>query len=213
MRRTGCASFVAMLVAAGPAAGMASAAGSPVPRPAATAPAARAAVVGLRIPAALPRHGSCRNASLLPSPANDARVAAATLCLIERERETHHLGLLRSNGSLQRIASSQAREMVAGDYFGDDSLSGWTPMQRIEASRYGAGATSVAAAQNIGWGTISLSTPAAMVRGWMLSPPHRKIILTGGYRDAGVGVAPAAPPSLNEGAPGATYTLELAARG
>jgi uncharacterized protein YkwD len=69
------------------------------------------------------------------------------------------------------------------------------------------------AAQNIGWGTAGLATPAAMVRGWMLSPPHRRIMLTGAYRDIGVGVAPAAPASLTQGAPGATYTVEFATRG
>ncbi|MFZ1154650.1 MAG: CAP domain-containing protein [Solirubrobacteraceae bacterium] len=137
----------------------------------------------------------------------------ATLCLIERERRAYHLGLLHSNGSLQRIAASQAKDMVVGDYFGDNSLAGGTPWQRITASQYASGAHSLWAAQNIGWGTDELATPAAMVNGWMLSPPHREIMLTGGYHDVGVGVAPAAPSSLTEGLPGATYTVEFAARG
>ncbi len=140
-------------------------------------------------------------------------MSAATLCLIDRERRVHRRGLLRSNRSLQRIAASQAKEMVIGDYFGDNSRSGWTPIQRIEVSAYASRTHSLAAAQNIGWGTGILATPAAMVRGWMLSPPHRRIMLTSDYRDIGVGIAPAAPPRLTEGLSRATYTVEFAARG
>jgi uncharacterized protein YkwD len=160
----------------------------------------------------LPIHGSCGGSSLRPRAGNVSRVVTATLCLIERERETHHLALLRSNSSLQRIAASQAKDMVAGDYFGDDSLAGGTPWQRITASPYAVGARGLSTAQNIGWGTASLATPAAMVKAWMLSPPHRRIMLTGTYRDIGVGVAPAAPSSLTQGLSGATYTVEFANR-
>jgi uncharacterized protein YkwD len=162
----------------------------------------------------LPVHGSCRGSWLHPSRRNVARVVSATLCLIERERRAYRLGLLRSNRSLQRIASRQAKDMVVGDYFGDNSLTGGTPWQRITTSPYASGARRVSAAQNIGWGTAGLATPAAMVRGWMLSPPHREIVLTAGYRDIGVGVAPAAPSRFTRGSlPGATYTAEFAARG
>jgi uncharacterized protein YkwD len=160
----------------------------------------------------LPAHGLCRDSKLRPTRANMSRVAASTLCLIERERKAYHLGLLRPNRSLQRIAASQAKEMVIGDYFGDNSLAGGTPWQRITTSPYASGARRLAAAQNIGWGTAKLATPAAMVNGWMLSPPHREIMLTGSYRDVGVGVVPAAPASLTGGLPGATYTVEFAAR-
>jgi uncharacterized protein YkwD len=157
--------------------------------------------------------GPCRDTSLRPAPGNTARVASATLCLIERERTAYHLSALRSNDSLKRIASTQAKDMVVGDYFGDDTLGGSTPWQRITSSHYATDARSVSVAQNIGWGTGSLATPAAIVNAWMLSPPHREIMLAGGYRDVGVGVAPAAPSSLNEGKQGATYTVEFAARG
>jgi hypothetical protein len=171
-----------------------------------------ASAAGSRSPTPLPVHGWCSGSSLHPTRANMARVVVATQCLIERERLAFHRGLLHSNGSLRRIAASQAREMVVGDYFGDNSLTGWTPLQRIAKSPYGSRAKGLSTAQNIGWGTAALATPEAMVRGWMLSPPHREIMLTGGYRDVGVGVASAAPVSLTRGAPGATYTVVFAAR-
>ncbi len=156
---------------------------------------------------------TCGNSTLRPTPSNTSRIAAATLCLIEHEREALNLRLLRPNGYLQQIATGQATAMVVGNYFDDNGLSGATPWQRITASPYASGARGLAIAQNIGWGTESLATPAAMVSAWMHSPPHREIVLTAAFRDVGVGVAAATPPSLASGAPGATYTVEFAARG
>lgn len=155
----------------------------------------------------------CRDTGLSPTRKDIARITAATLCLIDQERVAYRLGTLHSNSSLQQIATGQAKAMVLGNYFGDDTPTGTTPWQRITASPYGLGAHSVAAAQNIGWGTQRMATPAGMVSIWMHSPPHRQIVLTGGYRDIGIGVAPAAPTSLTKGAQGATYTVEFAVRG
>jgi uncharacterized protein YkwD len=155
---------------------------------------------------------ACKDTSLQPTHANLARVTTATLCLIEQERLAYRVEQLHSNSSLRRIGSKQASEMVIGDYFGDDSLSGWTPIQRIEASAYATRARSLSAGQNIGWGDGALATPAAMVHAWMLSPPHREIMLSGGYRDIGVGIAPAAPQRSTDGLPGATYAVEFASR-
>jgi uncharacterized protein YkwD len=156
---------------------------------------------------------ACGDTSLQPTRANLTRVTAATLCLIEHERLAYRLEPLHSNSSLRHIGTKQASEMVIGEYFGDDSLSGWTPMQRIEDSAYAARARSLSAGQNIGWGSGALATPAAMVRAWMLSPPHREIKLSGDYRDIGVGIAPAAPQKSTDGLPGATYAVEFASRG
>jgi uncharacterized protein YkwD len=161
---------------------------------------------------AAPARLTCGGAYLQPTRANLSQVTAATRCLIEREREARRVPLLHSNGSLQRVATSQAKEMVIGDYFGDNSMSGTTPIQRIEVSAYASRTRHLLVAQNIGWGTGGLATPAAMVHGWMLSPPHRRIMLTGSYRDIGVGIAPSAPPRLRDGLPGATYTVEFALR-
>ena len=166
------------------------------------------AAVMLFAPSAL----ACTGANLQPTRTNLGRATVATLCLIEHERLAYRLKPLHSNSSLRHIGTKQASEMVIGDYFGDDSLSGWTPMQRIEASAYATRTRSLAAGQNIGWGSGALATPAAMVHAWMLSPPHREIMLSGGYRDVGVGIAPAAPERSTDGLPGATYVVEFASR-
>ena len=154
----------------------------------------------------------CSGASLRPTRSDLAAIDRATACLIDRERSAAHVGALRANPSLQRVAAKQSREMVLGDYFGDDSRSGETPLQRIVATRYLREAAQVSTAQNIGWGTDAQATPAAMVAAWMNSPPHREILLTEEFRDVGVGVSPAAPAALAAGRPGATYTVEFGAR-
>lgn len=155
---------------------------------------------------------SCPNADLQPTRSNLAAIDAATFCLIEQVRVAHHLQPLRFNEPLQSVAAGQARDMVAGNYFGDNSISGLTPMQRILATPYPSHAKRVNSAQNIGWATGPLATPAAMVAAWMHSPPHRAIILTAHFRDVGIGVTPAAPSSLAQGLGGATYTLEFGQR-
>ncbi len=159
------------------------------------------------------RVARCVGAYARPTRKTLARALAATLCLIEHERSAHHARTLRLSGYLQRMAGGQASDMVRGDYFGDNSLTGRTPWQRIIGSRYGHGARRLAAGQNIGWGTGGLSTPAAMVAQWMRSAPHREIMLSGEYREIGVGIAPAVPRRLAGGRRGATYAVVFAARG
>lgn len=154
----------------------------------------------------------CANAQLQPTAGDLAQINAATLCLIDQVRTAYHLRPLRFSPPLQSVAVGQARDMVIGDYFGDESLSGRTPLQRILATGYPGHAWRLSTAQNIGWATGPLATPAEMVQAWMHSPPHRKIMLTPSYHDIGVGVAPAAPSSLSQGLAGATYTIEFGVR-
>jgi len=154
----------------------------------------------------------CQNVNLIPSGSNLASIDSATLCLMNRVRSLRHLAPLRWNPQLQRVATGQAADMVLGDYFGDNSRSGQTPLARILASRYPDGAVRLYTAQNIGWGTGAGGTPAGMLRAWMLSPPHRKIILTRDFRDVGIGVTPAVPAAIDRGIGGATYTVEFGVR-
>ncbi|MFI4990668.1 MAG: CAP domain-containing protein [Solirubrobacterales bacterium] len=158
---------------------------------------------------------TCTGEDSSPNGRNAALVDAATLCLMNEIRAAHHLLPLRPNASLGRIASGQAGDMVRGHYFGDQSISGQSPFARIMASSYVAHQASrlhLHAAQNIGWGTGHTATPAGIVKAWMESPPHRAIILTAGYRDAGVGVAPTVPSGFSGQWHGGTYAAELGTR-
>jgi uncharacterized protein YkwD len=156
----------------------------------------------------------CRGGNLAPDGKNSAIIDAATMCLMNQVRLAHHLRPLRQNRALAQVATGQARDMVRGDYFGDQSLSGKSPLARIMATGYPVHAANIRllTAQNIGWGTGPNATPVGIVRAWMQSPPHRRIILTGAYRDAGVGVAPDVPSALGAGWLGGTYAVEFGAR-
>lgn len=154
---------------------------------------------------------SCRGARLRPMRSTVAKDAGATLCLINQVRRAHRLKPFQANPILSAIASGQSHDMLVGGYFGDDSLAGQTPMQRVETSAYARGAQRISVGQNIAWGQAGGSTPAAIVAAWLRSGPHREILLSAAYRDIGVGISLGAPGRCAPGA-GAIYTLDLATR-
>ena len=115
-----------------------------------------------------------------------------------------------SEGALHYlVARGQSGDMVRGNYFADHSLTGRTPLERIVPALEPARVAR--SGQNIGCGSGEASTAAGMVRAWMHSPPHRRIILTAVYTQAGVGVAPSLPAVLGLGTSGGTYTLDVTA--
>jgi uncharacterized protein YkwD len=155
---------------------------------------------------------SCRGTDLAPVAENSASIAAATLCLIDRIRAAWHLGPVRANAALRAVAASQVRSMVRWNYFSDVRPSGLTPMALIAATGYRAHASSVSVAQNIAWGMGSEASPERIVAAWMASPPHRRVILTRSFRDAGVAAIPSLPSSIGHGSYGATYAIEFGVR-
>lgn len=158
-----------------------------------------------RIPAS-----SCQSTELTPTPDDIALIDAATLCLVNQERARNGESALQPNAALERAAQSHSEEMVAEDYFGHVAPDGLTPLARAQADGY---ITSADAGydfgENIAWGTLSLSTPSAIVAAWIASPEHLANILYAPYRDTGIGVVAAAPASLVEGQAGAVYSQEF----
>lgn len=152
----------------------------------------------------------CENTQLTPEPANLEAARAAVLCLINRERAQNGEVPLTVDSRLQFAAEDHARELVSADYFAHVSPSGVTPVDRIRATGYIPGPEfGYIIGENLAWGTLSLSTPQAIVEAWMASPDHRANILETRYVDTGIGIAPAVPASLSGGSPGATYAQEF----
>jgi uncharacterized protein YkwD len=172
------------------------------------------AAAGANGPPASDSAAPCPGADVAPSGHNAALVDAATLCLMNQLRVARGMHPLRLNRALARIASGQASDMVRGHYFADQSLSGLSPLSRIMASGYVAHpvAGRLLTAQNIGFGTGPNATPAGIVHAWMLSPPHREIMLTPAYRDAGVGASPSVPSGIASRWLGGTYAVEFGTR-
>ena len=133
------------------------------------------------------------------------RAGEATLCLINGERSRRGLGALAPSERLAAAAVAHSRDMVARGYFEHETPEGRTPQDRIRASGWGRG-TSSSTGENIAWGTGDEATPAAIVREWMASPPHRADILRPAFREIGVGIAFGAPGRDGSRDDGATYT-------
>jgi uncharacterized protein YkwD len=154
----------------------------------------------------------CPNANLRPTAKNLVAVDAATLCLVNRERVADGLGALHANRELGHVAATQVGSMVHEDYYADVGPSGQTPMALVSVTRYRAHAASLDVGQNIAWGTGSYSTPEHIVQAWMASPPHREIMLSNEYRDAGVAAISAVPAVLGTTGRGAIYVVEFGSR-
>jgi len=152
----------------------------------------------------------CQNTELTPAPGNLEQIRDATLCLVNQERAREGRLPLKPSAQLERAAQGHSEEMVSKDYFAHVAPSGLTPVGRIEQTGYVPNQqVGYTLGENIAWGTLQLSTPAAIVAAWIASPGHLANILFRQYRDTAIGVAPSAPASLAEGEPGAVYSQEL----
>jgi Cysteine-rich secretory protein family len=154
----------------------------------------------------------CPDAYAHPGAANQRAIETATLCLINDLRRAARLAPLQANGELQAVALTRVRAMVRLDYFADVSPAGVTPSALVAATPYGRRASTLLVGENIAWGTGADVTPAHTVHAWLDSPPHRELIYTPQFRDAGVAATPAVPARLAREPVAATYALELARR-
>jgi len=106
---------------------------------------------------------------------------------LNRTRAAHGVGALRFGDGLDVAAAQHSRSMLLHGYFDHTSPDGTTFDRRIR--RY---------YPNRGWrrwavGEALLSSPIEIsareiVQAWVDSPPHRAVILSTTYRDAGLGV-------------------------
>ena len=153
--------------------------------------------------------GGCAGANKASGQLSMGQMRAATLCLINRQRHHHGLGSVHSQRKLAKAATGHSADMVRRDYFSHDSPGGSSIQTRIGSSGYLAGAHSYTFGEIIGGGTSRGGTPKGVVNSWMHSPPHRMAILTGGFSDAGVGIARGFP---GRGSQGATFTVDFGGR-
>jgi uncharacterized protein YkwD len=153
---------------------------------------------------------SCPGADLQPTQENIETIRAATLCLVDQERADHGEAALQFNANLQQSAQAHTESMAFGDYFEHDGPGGDTPLSRMIASGYiPSSNVGYEIGENIGWGTLDLGTPHAIVAAWMASPGHRANILDARFQDTAIGVSPHVPSSLSGGQSGGIYTQDF----
>jgi uncharacterized protein YkwD len=152
--------------------------------------------------------GACSASHADVRAATIRRARNATLCLLNRVRARHGLQPFQLNPKLSRAARRHSRDMVRHRYFAHDSRNGRSAFDRMRATHYVPRNASWWLGENIGWGSGSLAEPASLVRAWMHSPSHRANILSGHFRDIGIGIVPGAPVG-GSGGSGATYTTDF----
>ena len=180
---------------AGPATAAAQAPLPPLPVPSVpAAPSLPSISLPVSVSAAQPCPGAGRR-----SGARARRIAVG--CLVNKERTSAGLRGFRWSRSLGRAATRHARDMARRGYFSHRRSGGPTLARRVRA----AGFRGRNVGEAIAYGCGSLSTPAAIVRAWMNSPPHRAILLS---RRSRVGIGIAGRPPVGCGGRGSTYVLD-----
>jgi len=132
----------------------------------------------------------------------------ATLCLINAARATRGLAPLGGDARLARAARRHATDMVARGFFSHDAPGGISFVDRLRRVGYASSCT-WSGGETLAWGTGAGTTPASRVAAWMRSPPHRQILLSPVYREAGIGIAAGVP---GGSAAGFTYAAAFGRR-
>jgi uncharacterized protein YkwD len=117
----------------------------------------------------------------------------ALLAEMNRVRAMHGLRPLRFDPHLHRAARAHSRDMVRRGYFAHGRLA-----QRLRRYRFRADGRVLG--ENLAWGTGALGRPGTIVRMWLRSPPHRRLLLRAGFSHVGIGAVGA----RFQGAHGAT---------
>jgi uncharacterized protein YkwD len=154
---------------------------------------------------------SCGESDARAGTVSDRELASATVCLLNRERTSRGLRALGLNNRLSAAAQRHTDDMVRRRYFAHESRSDGSTVGRIRSAGYLSGARSWMIGENLAWGSGSKGTPRQIVVAWMNSPGHRRNILTGRFREIGIGVESRAP--TGEFSSAATYTTTFGQRG
>jgi uncharacterized protein YkwD len=153
---------------------------------------------------------ACPGAGVPAGSQTTSSASAAVICLINKRR--HHQGVrrLRPSVALGSAAQVHSDAMDSQDFFSHDGSDG-SPAARAAGAGYMLGARDWEVGENLGYGVGSAGSPRAMVRAWMASPQHRKVVLERFWRQIGVGVAEGSP--IGPDGPGmATYTVDFGYR-
>lgn len=120
---------------------------------------------------------ACPGAGTPTRRASTRTIRRAILCLLRQQRAADHLPPLRESRQLDAAAQRWTNAMVASDNFSHG--------QDLGARINSTGFRWSTAAEDIATG---VSTPRAVVRGWMGSPGHCQNILSPQFAFVGIGV-------------------------
>jgi uncharacterized protein YkwD len=132
-----------------------------------------------------------RTAAVAAPQRSGTRAAMASLegsvvARMNAVRRSHGLRALRMSRRLRTAAIFHSKDMGRRGYFEHDSLTGTSFWRRIERFYPSRGFSFWTVGENLLWGSDTYDATFA-VREWMESPPHRKNILSRGWREVGIG--------------------------
>jgi len=138
---------------------------------------------------------------------------AAIVREMNRVRAVRGLTQLRAAPSLRTAARGHSQAMLAHGFFGHDSEDGTAFSERIRRYYTNSGY----ARWSVGEALIATQgrfvDAGAIIAAWLESPPHRAVVLSPTWRDAGIGVlyAPSAPATFG-GAEAIVVTADFGLR-
>jgi len=153
---------------------------------------------------------ACNDGALEPSDSNIDALNAAILCLVNGERIDNSLPVLNHDSRLDQSATGMCKRMVAEQFFSHETPDGKTVVDRVEPTGYIPDSGDWVVGENLAWGSGALSTPQAIVNGWMNSPGHRANILANDYKDIGLAACNGSPQAGHTG--GTVYVNNFGAR-
>jgi uncharacterized protein YkwD len=150
---------------------------------------------------------ACEGAELTPAGDNLEQVSASVSCLVNAARSDRGELPLRASGQLDAAAQGMSDLMVRQSFFAHVTPDGRTLPDRVAPTGYLPASDRWILGENLAWGSGALSTPRAIVEGWLNSSEHRATIFDPEYEDLGVGVTLGSPGGGTNG--GATFTTDF----
>lgn len=132
---------------------------------------------------------SCNDGGLMPDDSNIDQLNAAILCLVNAERADNGLPPLNHAPQLDQSSQGMCQRMVTEHFFAHETPDGKNVVDRVKPTGYIPNSGDWVVGENLAWGTGTLSTPQAIVNGWMNSPGHCANIMNANFSQIGVGCA------------------------
>jgi uncharacterized protein YkwD len=153
---------------------------------------------------------ACPGDDVQPVAATAATTAQALLCDLNNVRAQNGLGALNWDWRLWAAAQRHAEDMADRHYFAHITPEGLALRDRVAPTGYLTSDTDWTLAENLGFGTSTLSPPSAIMDGWMNSAPHRENMFDPTVQDVGIGLAQGAV--IDGGVAGTIYVVDFGAR-
>jgi uncharacterized protein YkwD len=154
--------------------------------------------------------GQCPGDDTMPDDSNLAQLNDAILCLVNGERADNGLPALNHSAQLDQSSQGMCQLMVTEHFFSHETPEGKNVVDRIQPTGYIPKSGDWVVGENLAWGNGGLSTPQAIVNGWMNSPGHKANILAPDYKDIGLAACMGAPLTTVSG--GTVYVNNFGAK-